>query len=312
MDSQNSAFYTNKASKSKQKSHGLDEKFSSLNDSEVPVCQICKIPGHLANHCRWRYTPASKKSTKNSSKSGYDSTYSPSTSDNLQQAFHSIKLNSTNICHDHNVASCWITDSGAASHMTNDSSCLSKAKAYKGNDQVMVGDGKFFPIEQAADAILDIKNAQVHLHDVLYVPSIKENLISITHFTKDNSVSFEFFPWGYHIKDLKTKSVLAEGFVKDNLYPLTTLQASKVVVHSSSRHTSDLWHGRLCHTSTNILHKMASSAGITINTSSPQLCNSCQLGKHHRFPFYHSERTIIEPLYFIHCDLWGPAPVAST
>lgn len=100
--------------------------------------------------------------------------------------------------------------------------------------------------------------------------------------------------------------------MKYNLHPLTTLQATQVAAHTVVTHTSDLWHGRLGHTSSSILHKVASSDGFSINTTSSQLCTSCQLGKHNRLPFYHSERVTTEPLHLIHCDIWGPSPVASS
>lgn len=166
----------------------------------------------ISLHCRWRYTPSSKSGSKSGDKTAnktastrdFPST-STSSSKAFQQDFHSIKLNSASAYTDPNVASCWITDSGAANHMTNSQSCLSNTMSCTGNDQVMLGDGKFLPIEQTGDAISDTNSAQFHLNDVLYVPSIKENLISIAKFTKENSVSFEFFPWGYQIKDLETK-----------------------------------------------------------------------------------------------------------
>lgn len=161
--------------------------------------------------------------------------------------------------------------------MNNDPSCLTNSKSYKGNSQVMMGDGNFLNILQTGDTILDTNSVQFHLHDVLYVPSLKANLISIAQFTKENSVSFEIFPWGYHINDLDTKEILAEGLVKYNLYPLTSLQASHVAAHSASLHSSDPWHRKLGHTSSTIIHKVASSAGISINTSSySQLYTSCQ------------------------------------
>lgn len=41
------------------------------------------------------------------------------------------------------------------------------------------------------------------------------------------------------------------------------------------------------------------------------LCESCQLGKSCRLPFFNVDEHCFEPLAKIHCDLWAPAPVGS-
>lgn len=69
----------------------------------------------------------------------------------------------------------------------------------------MVGGDKFLSIVQTGNIILDTSSAQFHLHDVMYIPIIKENLFSIAKFTKENFVSFEFFAWGMSSRTWKLK-----------------------------------------------------------------------------------------------------------
>lgn len=42
-----------------------------------------------------------------------------------------------------------------------------------------------------------------------------------------------------------------------------------------------------------------------------KLCNSYQLGKAFHLPFLPINSPCIEPFQVIHCNLWGPSPVAS-
>jgi hypothetical protein len=47
-----------------------------------------------------------------------------------------------------------------------------------------------------------------------------KNLISVRALTRDNSVSVEFDPFGFSIKDLRTKTVLLRCDSTGDLYPL--------------------------------------------------------------------------------------------
>ena len=55
------------------------------------------------------------------------------------------------------------------------------------------------------------------LKNVLHVPDIAKNLISISKLTHDNDVLVEFFPVSCCVKD-KTGQVILQGALKDGLY----------------------------------------------------------------------------------------------
>jgi hypothetical protein len=59
-----------------------------------------------------------------------------------------------------------------------------------------------------------------YLNDVLLAPDLVQSLISVRHFTTDNSCSMEFDPFGLSVKDLATRRVLARY---DNTSPLYTI-----------------------------------------------------------------------------------------
>lgn len=63
------------------------------------------------------------------------------------------------------------------------------------NNSVVVGNGCNVPIKGYGHTSLH-KNT-LHLNNVLHVPKLVKNLISVRKFTSDNSVSIEFDPLGF-------------------------------------------------------------------------------------------------------------------
>jgi hypothetical protein len=49
---------------------------------------------------------------------------------------------------------------------------------------------------------------------------LEKNLVSVHRLTSDNSISIEFHPLFFLIKDLKTKIILLKGRCVGGLYPL--------------------------------------------------------------------------------------------
>lgn len=56
------------------------------------------------------------------------------------------------------------------------------------------------------------------LKDMLYVLDIIKNLLSVSKFTRDSDVYFEFHPLICFVKDSRTWEVLLEGKLKQGLY----------------------------------------------------------------------------------------------
>lgn len=89
----------------------------------------------------------------------------------------------------------WLADSAATSHMTNTSSMIQQPNTYAGNGQVYVADGNSLPIKSTGDGILPTPSCPLLLKNILHVPGIKENLLSIAKITRDNNCVFLLFPW---------------------------------------------------------------------------------------------------------------------
>uniref|UniRef100_A0A803PI22 HAT C-terminal dimerisation domain-containing protein n=1 Tax=Cannabis sativa TaxID=3483 RepID=A0A803PI22_CANSA len=105
------------------------------------------------------------------------------------------------------LSNAWFLGTGATHHLTNDTQILSTTADYKGKAKVV----------------------EV-LQDILHVPSINKNLLSISQFTKDNNVILEFNVVCCLIKDKITKQVLLKGHLSEGLYKLevSTLQSKEL------------------------------------------------------------------------------------
>ena len=125
----------------------------SLNTAVA--CQICNKLGHTARFCADRSNFAFVV-------------------DSLTDSFCGVSLQDSN--------NTWYLDSGASQHMTPSLSTLSEVQAYSGNHTVLVGDGQRLPISHRGHSILHTSSASFPLYNVLYVPSLAKNLLSIQKF----------------------------------------------------------------------------------------------------------------------------------
>ena len=87
-------------------------------------------------------------------------------------------------------------DSGASSHMASDHGILSSSQPSSAHT-VTVGNGASLPISHISTDTLPSLSKPLYLNNVLVVPHIIKNLLSVRKLTTDNFVSIEFDPWGF-------------------------------------------------------------------------------------------------------------------
>jgi len=112
----------------------------------------------------------------------------------------------------------WILDSGASHHITNDLDQLHLSQPYNGADQLVVGDGTRDTISNIGKTVLHTPNHLFHLSNVLHVPKISQKLLSVSSLCDTNSISIEFFPDCFLVKDLKTRVPILRGQHSNGLY----------------------------------------------------------------------------------------------
>jgi hypothetical protein len=202
----------------------------------------------------------------------------------------------------------WIFDSGASSHMSSNMNFLS-ACFPSPYSSITIGDGSTIPVTCTDHST--IPNSNFQLQNILVVPSLIKNLISVCRFTTDNQVILAFDPFNLSVKDLKTEEVLACYNSTSDLYPLPGASASTLHAMIASIH---LWHRWLGHPNKTTLSSLLQDFDIPSSTVShdSSLCNACQCGKHVRLPFGTSSTLSTSPFELLHCDLWtSPIPSVS-
>ena len=80
---------------------------------------------------------------------------------------------------------------------------LSMHSPYDGFDDIMIGDGSGLNITHTSSLRLPSKSSSFLLTDVLCVPNMTQNLISILKFYVSNQVVVEFLPFSFVVKDLR-------------------------------------------------------------------------------------------------------------
>jgi hypothetical protein len=97
----------------------------------------------------------------------------------------------------------WVIDSGASAHMFCDDGTLSSTRALSTPHYVTVDNGASMPITISGHTFLHTpSDYSFVLNDVLHMPKLVRNLLSVHKFTHDNFCSIEFDPFGISVKDL--------------------------------------------------------------------------------------------------------------
>lgn len=196
-----------------------------------------------------------------------------------------------------NGPSSWCFDSGATDHMCHDRSFFEKISACP-KESVFYGNNSKGQILGKGDCFI----GPLILRNVLYVPELARNLISVSQLTSDgHSVSFDSN--GCTITNSEGVVIL-QGKRSQNLYE------TEASCNLSER---ELWHGRLAHCSPANLSKTLALSNIHLKNCKDQLfCEICQLAnaKSHSFGIRQTTKRDI-PLRTIHADVCGPIHPAS-
>jgi hypothetical protein len=178
--------------------------------------------------------------------------------------------------------------------------------------KIFVGDDRSLSV--VGYGIVQVENG--HFNDVLCVPSISCNLLSIyqiTHLGEGKTV--EFSPHQVVIKDLKDpKHVLATGIVDDitRLHKFdkfgSSYFSSFFVAHSDD--LSKLWHEWFGHLNYCSLQQLCNQQMVTdlpLVSCRDGVCVGCVLNKHHRDSFDKRVSShASSPLQLVHSYLCGP------
>ncbi|KAG8472493.1 hypothetical protein CXB51_034175 [Gossypium anomalum] len=201
---------------------------------------------------------------------------------------------------------------------------LSTASPYTGMDRVSMGNGASVSIAHIGSSSMMSGSRLLHLKNILHVPTVCKNLLSVGQFAKDNSVYFEFHPYMCFVKDIQTGTIPLVGHMHKGLYRFDVspagslkftagLQVNPVsVCHAQLSSDPLLWHNRLGHPCNNVLARVLKNCNVSFKHSClPTVCSACQLGKSHKLPFSASKTVYSLPFELVVSDVWGPSHVKS-
>jgi hypothetical protein len=227
----------------------------------------------------------------------------------LYTALHGMSLTNQN-----GGDSGWFMDTGASSHMASHPGMLHTHSTSTVPRQIIVGNCDLMSSSSIGHTLIPTTSSSpLKLNNILIAPQLVKNLISVRSLTRDNNVSVEFDPWGFSIKDLRTRMTLLRCDSSGELYPLrhapgTTSGSSAQALLTKT--DEPLWHSRFGHPGHDALQHLSRLAGFSCSPSSRHTCHACRLGKHVRLPFSESTHISSFPFQLLHCDVWT-SPIMS-
>jgi transposase InsO family protein len=256
-------------------------------------CFVCHKFGHYVGQC-----PNKKKKQK------IASTEVEKVSTKFDKEFSLVVCLSTRTTHSY----MWYIDSGASRHMAGVRENL-KDLTQIGDVEVLLGYDQVF--KAVGCGIVSIQRECVSpmlLREVLYVPSLKKNLVSIFAIEERGyEVLFRdgqvlLFPKGSSINSAKVFGTRHEKLYKLMFHPV------KALFHSTSNSDlCELWHRRMAHLHHGALRVLREIViGVPyFSTEHQELCKGFDLGKYTKTSFPSSDNRAAGILDLIHSDLCG-------
>ena len=112
----------------------------------------------------------------------------------------------------------WMIDSGATSHIINSDQKLKNQQPKE--VQILAADKQIIKSKSMCDFEFSLGDTKISIRDILYVPELSRNLISVAQLT-DNGYGIYFDKSGVEIISSKTSEVATKGERRDNLFCLS-------------------------------------------------------------------------------------------
>jgi len=258
-------------------------------NSAKPICQICHKTGHTADTCWHRYDPPTIHSY-NANISHYTSSMDYDSTPSILGAPSTIE------------DPLWYPDTSVTHHITKDSKFFTHKQPYHGNADLKLDNKQGTSISHTGSAVYTDPHSHTmfKLHNMLHVPTITKNRISVAQFAKDNNVYFKFHSSLCYVKNQATHQILVQGVIKAGLYvflPSLSMPAPSVFYASYKPKIPllQLWHNRLGHCNFIVVKHILNDYHISY-PSQTQFCAPCIQGKLHQLPFHTSFTQYTEPL----------------
>lgn len=197
------------------------------SNNSRPTCQFCGRFGHYAPACYNRldkqYSNLAGSQHGGSGGRTQWSTSSPRFSSSTLVAYTATTNYNPFVASPESVMDPnWYADSGASTHVITAVSNVTNPSQYGGNTTVVVGNGSELDISHIGCSYLSSSHGLLKLDNILCVPDIAKNLVSVSKLARDNNFYIEFHAGFCLVKDKASDQVVLRGTLKDGLYCLHT------------------------------------------------------------------------------------------
>jgi len=277
------------------------DKYEPVKRKFMGKCYKCGIAGHIAKFCK-----ANMQNRKSQVCKFVNNTENK---DEVLLCNNNKKLGEDS----------WLLDSGATNHVCNKRELFCKfvstspesiSTANSWVKATGVGDVYF-------DMYLNGKTKRVKFMDVLFVPEIKRNLLSVSKIT-DKGKTVILHDSEATIRTINNE-IIARAFKENGLYVIQgdcSENKIKPEVFQINQKPMEVWHKRFCHVNENFLRTMVKNdlvKGLDLSLSKKQdLCDDCCITKSTRATHKRlTEKNSRKLLELVHTDICGPIQVDS-
>lgn len=270
------------------------------NKPRSPRCYVCNKLGHVAKDCFKR-----KKNNNNFRRRNNDSRSNNYKDDNERTAFLGYYV--PNQGPERNN---WYLDSCASSHMTNNKEAMENVK--NTDHKITAADNEQLTATAVGDMplVMNVNSYKegITARDVLYVPKVAANLLSVSKIVKKGH-SVTFNQKGGIIKN-DTGKIVGKASEENGVYRMHVVQQKAYLLNNPD--ISKIWHRRLGHLNRKAMNILKDwSTGMDNFTRDDNICEVCVKAKDARKPFKSSMSQTNNKLELIHTDLCGPMEVGS-
>jgi hypothetical protein len=275
------------------------------------TCHYCQERGHFARDCPKRKAKMNTEQ-RNTQRKGKESARCAEKEKKDGVADH----DGDEALHTSDVEnkSGWIVDSGATQHMTFERDHLTDYVEFKQPCKVNLGDNRTILAYGKGNynlvADLDGCTQNISLKEVLYLPDLGKNLLSVRAMVKLGAlVTFE----SDVCKVTRNSKLLALGEMCGKLYMLKVIRGNEEINVAKEDPDLHLWHCRYGHLGMDHITKLVNENMVDgMNTTGcggdNSTCESCMMGKQHRtvYPKGIPYRAT-QPFEIVHSDVWSNA-----
>ncbi|KAL0413818.1 UNVERIFIED_CONTAM: Retrovirus-related Pol polyprotein from transposon TNT 1-94 [Sesamum radiatum] len=271
------------------------QKTFKANDGKIQknklTCYCCGKPGHKAYQCFQR------KDQKNP-----PSQLTPQANLTEQEEIIAAVVVEANLVENKTD---WILDTGASKHFCSNKELFQELHEAPDGECVFMGNSTTAGVLGKGKIFLKLTSGKtLALNDVLYVPSLRRNLVSGSLL---NKAGLKIVLEADKVIITKNGDFVGKGYMLDGLFVLNTISASSNKAVSDSAYlieSINIWHGRLGHVNYASIKRLNSMNLINasdLNESTK--CDICVEAKFAKKPFKPLTVRSTELLELIHSDL---------